>query len=284
MTAATASAATTQLPTPTDPPGEQLGLVHVVVEGDRTAPAVALVHGIPGSVRDWRYASPAIADAGLCAVRLDMPGFGETPVRAFPSPKAENRAAFVRACMRALGFPRYAVVGHSIGGAVALMTAACFTDEVWALCMINSAGTRRHRGMTVPAAWIRALAEVSRLPLVGAHAVQRLDAFYQGRGTKNPTPLHADTAFLHLAISGDLDIAANRRAAAGVCCPSLVATAHDDPLVEVAVGTALARDLVCAPLVTHLVKRTGGHYLQKHAAHELAAWLALHAPQRSQRA
>ncbi|OGQ24036.1 MAG: hypothetical protein A2138_11365 [Deltaproteobacteria bacterium RBG_16_71_12] len=110
--------------------------------------------------------------------------------------------------------------------------------------------------------------------------MQRLDAFYQGRGTKNPTPLDAERAFLHLAISGDLDIAANKRAAARVGCPTFVATAHDDPLVEVAVGTALSRDLVAAPLVTHLVKRTGGHYLQKHAASDLAAWLALHAPVR----
>jgi hypothetical protein len=58
----------------------------------------------------------------------------------------------------------------------------------------------------------------------------------------------------------------------------LVASAHDDPLVEVAVGLALARDLVAAPLVTHLVERTGGHYLQKHAVRELADWLALRTP------
>lgn len=268
---------TSALPVPTDPPGELLGEVHVVVEGDRTAPAVALVHGIPGSVRDWRYAGPALVDAGLCAVRFDLPGFGQTPVRAFPSPKAENRAAFVRNCMRALGFARFAVVGHSIGGATALMVAACFADEVWALGLVNSAGTRRHRGLTVPASWIRALGGVARMPLVGARAVQRLDAFYQGRGTRNPAPLDVESAALHLAISGDLDIAANKRAAARVRCPALVASAHDDPLVEVAVGSALARDLVAAPLVTHLVERTGGHYLQKHAVRALADWLSLHA-------
>lgn len=266
------------LPRPTDPPGEQIGEIHVVIEGDRGAPAVALVHGIPGSVRDWRYASPALAAAGLCAVRFDMPGFGQTPARAFPSPKAENRAAFVRNTMRALGFTRFAVVGHSIGGATALMAAACFPDDVWALALINSAGTRRHRGLTVPASWIRALAGVARLPILGARAIEQLDAFYQGRGTKNPTPLDADSAWLHLSISGDLDIAANKAAAARVRCPALVASAHDDPLVELAVGTALARDLTSAPVVTHLVRSRGGHYLQKHAALELAEWLALHAP------
>lgn len=272
------SARAPMLPTPTDPTGEQLGDVHVVVEGDRQAPAVALVHGIPGSVRDWRYASPALAAAGLCAVRFDMPGFGRTPARAFSSPKAENRAAFVRACMRALGFARFAVVGHSIGGATALMTAACFSDEVWALGLVNSAGTRRHRGLVVPASLIRALGGVARLPVVGGRAVRMLDGFYEGRGTRSPTPLDAESAALHLAISGDLDIAANRRAAALVRCPALVASAHDDPLVELAVGMALARDLTGAPLVTHLVRRSGGHYLQKHAAPELAAWLALQAP------
>lgn len=278
MIATPAPNATAALPAPTDPEGEHLGEVHVVVEGDRGAPAVALVHGIPGSVRDWRYASPALAASGLCAVRFDMPGFGKTPARAFPSPRAENRAAFVRGCMRALGFARFAVVGHSIGGVVALMAAACFPDEVWALGLVNSAGTRRHRGLTVPASWIRGMAEMARLPVLGPRAVGWLDAFYEGRGTKNPTRLNADNAFLHLAISGDLDIAANKRAAAQVRCPAWVASAHDDPLVELAVGTALARDLREAPLVTHLVRERGGHYLQKHAAWELADWLALQAP------
>lgn len=277
MTAAAASPANAPLPTPTDPPGEMLGDVHVVVEGERSAPAVALVHGIPGSVRDWRYASPALAAAGMCAVRLDMPGFGQTAPQVFASPRAENRAAFVRGCMRALGFERFAIVGHSIGGAVALMAAACFPDDVWALGLINSAGTRRHRGLTVPASWIRALAQVARLPVVGERAVRQLDAFYEGRGTRNPQPLDAERAFLHLAISGDLDIAANKLAAARVRCPTWVASAHDDPLVELAVGTALARDLTAAPLVTHLVRDRGGHYLQKHAARELADWLRLQA-------
>lgn len=265
------------LPTPTDPPGELLGDVHVVIEGERSAPAVALVHGIPGSVRDWRYASPAIAATGLCAVRFDMPGFGATPARAFPSPKAENRAAFVRTVMRALGFARFAIVGHSIGGAVALMAAACFPADVWALGLINSAGTRRHRGLTVPASWIRGMAELARLPVLGPRAVRQLDAFYEGRGTKNPAPLDADSAWLHLAISGDLDIAANKRATSLVRCPALVASAHDDPLVELAVGAATARDLTTAPLVTHLIRERGGHYLQKHAAIDVARWLALQA-------
>lgn len=277
MTRQTTSPTTSSppLPLPTDPPGEQIGDIHVVIEGDRRAPAVALVHGIPGSVRDWRYASPAIAAAGLCAVRFDMPGFGATPARAFASPKAENRAAMVRATMRALGFTPFAVVGHSIGGAVALMAGACFPDDVWALGLINSAGTRRHRGLTVPASWIRALAQAARLPLLGGHAVKQLDAFYEGRGTKNPATLDAESAWLHLAISGDLDIAANKRATSMVRCPALVASAHDDPLVELAVGAATVRNLTAAPVVTHIIRERGGHYLQKHAAIDIARWLAL---------
>jgi pimeloyl-ACP methyl ester carboxylesterase len=258
---------------PTDPDGEMVGDVHVVVEGDRSRPAVAMIHGIPGSVRDWRYLGPAVVDVGLCAVRIDMPGFGETPIAAFGSPKTANRAAFVLQTLRALGFARFAIVGHSIGGAVALHCAALFGDVVTAVAFVNSVGTRRHRGLHVPGSVIGLAARSLSVPALAPHAVAALERFYAARGTPAREPLDADVAGFHLEISAALDFSAQRLAARAVRCPALVVTAQNDPLVEPAVGVALARALVRAPLVTQIHVDDGGHALQKYQARRIAAWL-----------
>jgi pimeloyl-ACP methyl ester carboxylesterase len=257
------------LPIPTDPEGEFIGDVHVVVEGDRKRPAVALVHGIPGSVRDWRYLGPALVDVGLCAVRID----GETPLRAFGSPKTANRAAFVRQTVRALGFERFAILGHSIGGAVALLAAGMFSDDVTAAVFVNSAGTRRHRGLQLPTTIIGGLARSITAPGVGPYALDALHRFYDQRGTKVRERLDPDIAAFHLEITAALDFKEQRIAARRVKCPSLVVTSADDRVVEPEVGVALARALVNAPLVTQLHVAQGGHALQKHEARRTAEWL-----------
>ena len=261
-------------PVPTDPVGEFVGDVHVVIDGDRARPAVALVHGIPGSVRDWRYLAPALVDAGLCAVRFDMPGFGQTPIRAFGSPKTANRAAFVRQTMRALGIPRFAIAGHSVGGAVALLCAAAFPDDVTVAAFINSVGTCRHRGLALPTSMLSGLARATRTPLLGAWAVGSLRKFYEGRGDKLRGELDADAAAFHLEIVASLDFLEQRAAARAVRCPALVIASKNDPLIEPFVGARLARALVRSPLVSQVVVDEGGHTLHKHEARRIARWLA----------
>ena len=269
------SSSSTSLPEPTDPPGEFVGDVHVVVEGDRARPAVALIHGIPGSVRDFRYLGPALVDAGLCAVRFDMPGFGKTPAHAFPSTKAPDRAAFVRGVMRALGFDRFAIAGHSFGGGVALLCAALFGDDVRALGCINSVGPRRHQGAASPAFLARVTGDAMSLPIVG-DALHRLivAGVYDARGLKSETGLDKETVVNHSYVIADQHYEHLRAACAAVRCPALVVSSVDDPLVEPASSFALARALA-APTVTHMHSKDGGHFLQKLAARPIARWFAL---------
>lgn len=270
---------TTELPIPTDPAGTALRTpqdheVHVVIDGDLTRPPVVFVHGIPGTVRDARYLGPALVDAGVCCVRIDMPGFGTTPVAAFPRAESKHRAAFVRGVMHGLGVPRFAIAGHSIGGAVALACAALFPDDVTAAVFINSVGVRRHHGLVVPTTAHRTLARAARLPVVGDVLAGQLDRYYAGRGTRADRPVDGATMAHHLAIVADLDFAAQRRRARAVRCPTLVVSSEDDRLVEPAVGFSLARALTSSPRVTHRHVSGGGHMLQKYEARAIAGWLA----------
>ncbi len=258
---------------PTDPGGTFVGKVHVVVEGE--GPAVVLVHGIPGSVRDFRYLGPALAARGVCAVRVDMPGFGKTPPDAFPSTKPADRGAFLRQLMRALGHSTFAVGGHSFGGGAAILAAACFPDEVTALVCMNSIGPRRHRGFgPIPPRVVKRLSDAMDLPVVGERIHGAAARMYGERGLKSEQALTLDVVQHHMRVIGDHSFEELRVACPRVRCPALVVSADDDPLVEAACGFALARALSGAPLMTHLHTKRGGHFLQKHEAPFIARWLA----------
>lgn len=259
---------------PTDPAGSFLGEVHVVSEGDAGAPAVAMIHGIPGSVRDFRYLAPAVAALGLRAVRIDLPGFGQTPAHAFASSRVPDRAVFVHKVMRSLGHERFALAGHSFGGGIAMHCASLFPDDVTALVAINSISTRRHRGYRAPGVVIRASTRLLDVPLLGPRWHELVKRGYAAMGLKSDTGLAVEVIKLQFSIFGGVDFKELRVAASRVQCPALVVSAKDDPLVEPACAFALAGSLRRSPLVSHLQVAGGGHFLQKHQAPAIARWLA----------
>lgn len=259
---------------PTDPAGTFLGEVHVVTEGDPKGPAVALVHGLPGSLRDFRYLAPALAACGMRAVRIDMPGFGKTPAHAFPSTRLVDRALFIHKVMHALGYRRFALAGHSFGGGITMHCAALFRDDVTALACINSLGPRRHRGYRAPGVVIRASTRLLDLPFVGPRWHEAVKRGYAALGLKSDIGLAIDVVKLQFALFGGVDFKELRVAASRVRCPSLVVSSRDDPLVEPPCALALVRALVQAPLVSHIHVDGGGHFLQKHQAAAVATWLA----------
>lgn len=77
---------------------------------------VLLLHGFSSSLYTWREVLPGLARQHD-VVALDFPGFGESQIPADLSPERLGRAALGLA--RQLELERPALVGHSMGGAVA---------------------------------------------------------------------------------------------------------------------------------------------------------------------
>jgi pimeloyl-ACP methyl ester carboxylesterase len=116
-------------------------------------PPVLLLHGQPGSARDWTLVEASIGD---CAetIAIDRPGWDG---RSAPGGLAHSSAAAVRALDEA-GVARAVVVGLSFGGAVAAWMAVEHPDRVAALVLVS------------PAANMASLQPVDRLlalPMVG---------------------------------------------------------------------------------------------------------------------
>ena len=268
-----------------------VGDVYVVVDGDAAADVVvACVHGLPGSARDFSTLGRVLRDRGACCVRFDMPGFGRTPLTtpALSSPTA--RAQLVIAVMQALGYGRFAIVGHSFGGSVALSAASpsssssspsSASSPVSALAMVCAVGIVRHHGLSVPHELTGLIADIHALPVVGERLGAPLLSFVRntiGRlGVRGERMASDDELLAHTKMIGDLDFVALRQAAQRLTVPALVVSAQDDKLVQPAASFALAAALSSSssPLVSHLHRATGGHFLQRRAADAIADWLLL---------
>ena len=112
---------------------------HIEILGRAGSPAVVLLHGAMSSVQSWTGWLPSLS-MSYRVIAIDLPGHGltgETGVRDY---SRAGMVAFVRSILRALGEKRVALVGHSMGGGVAVEYAERYPDETWALVLIDSAG------------------------------------------------------------------------------------------------------------------------------------------------
>jgi pimeloyl-ACP methyl ester carboxylesterase len=114
------------------------GQAQVYETGPAGAEAVVLIHGIgDNAARDWSGLIPLLARE-YRVLTFDLPGFGQsTAGNKLYSP--EKYVEFVRHVTRTLQRPFY-LVGHSLGGAIALRYAASYPQDVKGLVIADVPG------------------------------------------------------------------------------------------------------------------------------------------------
>lgn len=100
--------------------------------------AIVLLHGFPFSLDVW-FGNGFANDLAkkYRVIAIDLPGHGKSDCIGYVQ-KMERMADVVKDVMDELGLRRYVLVGHSMGGYVALAFAEKYSDNLSGLCLFHS--------------------------------------------------------------------------------------------------------------------------------------------------
>jgi pimeloyl-ACP methyl ester carboxylesterase len=234
------------------------GALTYAVRGEGS-PIVCL-HGLPGSVRDFRRLDLALADQPVRLIRLNLPGFGASA----PLPRKSDSQALVDCLVEAarqLSGGPHVLVGHSFGANLALRCAAQSSD-VRALALLAPVGLRPHAALRrLPPAWTLLAMRRSEF----AKALFHRGLARTGLGAHTSRAESDNT----LALLSRMDLAPARRAVHTLRIPTFAAYCRDDEVVE----RVIVEELIAALSARALAFDEGGHVPQKRHADAIAAAL-----------
>jgi pimeloyl-ACP methyl ester carboxylesterase len=265
--------------------GEVDGLaLHYVEEGE--GPPVVLLHGLGGFGESWRHNIPALARRAQ-VFALDLPGYG----RSAKPRGAYDLGFFARAVfsfIETVGLGQVSLVGHSLGGAVAVTCALTHPSRVERLCLLSALVP----GLVYHPSWIyRALAVPGlgeALALLGSARVYKAalaHCFHKPEPSEvgflvefsyaARTSLESRAAYLatlrHVRRDFVDRAAAYRRALASLDAPVLLIHGHEDRVVPAAHAASAADTL---PRATTRWVDACGHFPQIERAAVVNAWMA----------
>lgn len=216
--------------------------VHYLERG--TGPAIVMIHGLGGQMRNFGYALLDRLSADHRVILIDRPGSGYSAPIAQANIRAQ--AAHIAAFITAMGLDRPLVVGHSLGGAIALALA-------WTVA--------------TPAAL---LARPSGARMVFAPDPVPDDFATRGGGALIGRPsAFAGTAADLAAANADLPAMVARYPSLSV--PTAILFGRDDAVLDpVTHGRGLAN--ACPAAALTLV--AGGHMIPVTRPDDVAAWLS----------
>jgi len=261
----------------------RVGDVEIEVEEHGDGPrAFVLVHGFTGSRDDFREMLPRLAERGR-TLALDLRGHGgSTNTGDLASYTLDALYGDVLGALDALGVERCDLLGHSMGGMVAMRVALDAPERVASLVLMNTApspvtpGARRffeaaakiarEQGMEALAAISRAAAERDQRPRAFRRCVERMGAelFWPRQRAKM---LAMDPAAFEALGYALTDHPGVEHRLGELRCPTLVLVgAEDEPFLE-----AAARMEAAIPGARRVVVEDAAHSPQ---FENPEAWLA----------
>jgi pimeloyl-ACP methyl ester carboxylesterase len=213
-----------------------------------SGPVVLLIHGIAGSSATWDDVLPSLAER-YCVVAPDLLGHGGSA-----KPRGDYSlgayASGLRDLLGVLGHERASIVGHSLGGGVAMQLAYQFPERCERLVLVSSGGLGREvhgllRAAALPGAeWVLPLlcaggirdaveAVAGVLARVGLRATPDVEELW--RGFSSLGDADARQAFVHtlrtLVDPGGQRVSAADRLYLAAKVPSLIIWGERDTMI-----------------------------------------------------
>lgn len=112
------------------------GAIHYVESGPEGAPPVVLIHGLGGQLQHMTYGLAPLLARDFRVIALDRPGCGWSERDGEGRASLAEQARMIAEFLEARGTGPATVVGHSLGGAVALALALNHPERVAALALL----------------------------------------------------------------------------------------------------------------------------------------------------
>lgn len=167
-----------------------------VIEDGAGAESVLFVHGVGGWAENWSEAIERVAASGRRAVAFDLPGFGEsTRVRGarYFDLRDPFYAAVVEGVRRAIGLERPHLVGHSLGGGIAAVTAVVHPDPWRSLTLVAPGGVGPELPLLLRLLSLPILGLMAWLPRPSGAGRAVLESCFHDR-SRVPAHLYAENA------------------------------------------------------------------------------------------
>jgi pimeloyl-ACP methyl ester carboxylesterase len=253
-----------------------------------SGPALLLLHGIANSSDTWSRVAPLLSDR-FTVIAPDLLGHGESA-----TPRGDYslgaHASGARDVVTALGHDRVTVVGHSLGGGIAMQFAYQFPARTERLVLVSSGGLGREvhlllRAASLPGAdYVLPALTSQRLVGLGRDVGGLLarvglrpsgDVSVLARGFASLGTSGSRQAFLHtlraVVEPGGQRVSAGERLALADRMPSLLVWGENDSIIPVAHGRAAHAAMPGSRFESF---EDAGHIPQEDHPHRFAGLLA----------
>jgi pimeloyl-ACP methyl ester carboxylesterase len=220
---------------------------------DASLPAVVFIHGAAMDHTAWALQTRWFAYHGRAVLAIDLPGHGRSAGPMLGSVRAA--ADWIPRLLDAAGLRQAALIGHSMGGLIALEAAARHPDRVWALGLVGVAvpmavnaeflGLAQagdHQAITLMMDWSHA-----RRSQLGGHRMPGL--WLMGSDERLVEQAHPGVLHHDLALCNDYAAADGYAAAAKARCPVLLVLGERDLMTPAKAARALAARFTAAEVV-----------------------------------
>ncbi|WP_051927421.1 alpha/beta fold hydrolase [Ruegeria halocynthiae] len=205
------------------------GRIHYVEKGNPARPTIVMIHGLSGQLQHYTYALVGLLADDYHVIAVDRPGCGYSTRDTADLARLPEQARMIQEFLNTKGVTDAVLVGHSLGGAVALAMALDYPTKIKALALLSPltqqmSGTPQvFKPLEIRTEWLRNfIGNTIAVPLAAKSAPHALSAVF--------APESAPADFLDRA-GGALGLR-----------PSAFITASQDVVgIDESIGTQAAR-------------------------------------------
>lgn len=123
------------------------GKIHFVSQGEGRP--IVMIHGLAGHLQNFTYATTGALAGDYQVIALDRPGSGYSERDSDDQARIPEQARMIAEFLAAQGIEKPLIVGHSLGGAVALALGLIYPQSVSGLALIAPLATLPAQGAKV---------------------------------------------------------------------------------------------------------------------------------------